>query len=169
MFNFKYFEIPQITSDNTTISSSSIKNAVQDANFSLAQRLLGYHFYFKSPVIHGRKIGRTINFPTANLIYPEYLVDIETGVYYVYVNTKGNTYRGIMNYGHRPTIDRNDVSLVPEVHLLNYSGNLYGSILKVSFIAKIREEKPFNSLTELKEQLEKDKEFAEAYPFQDNR
>ncbi len=164
-FNFKYFQIPPITTYNTTISSTAIRNAIKGADFELVKKLLGYHFYIKSPVIHGRKIGRTINFPTANLIYPEGIVGIDNGVYYVYINTNGNTYRGVMNYGLRPTIDNTDVIPVPEVHLLDYSGNLYGNVIKVSFVAKIRDERPFSSLTELKKQIEKDCNFANYYPY----
>lgn len=164
-FNFKYFQIPQITAYNHSISSTLIRNAIKDSDFDLAKKLLGYHFYIKSPVIHGRKIGRTINFPTANLIYPDSIVNIETGVYYVYVSAKSKTYRGVMNYGMRPTIDKSEISAVPEVHLIDFSGNLYGNIIKVSFVTKIRDERPFASLTELKSQIEKDCKFANSYPY----
>lgn len=162
-YDFQYFQIPPVTADNITISSTAIRNAVENSDFELAKHLLGYHFFIKSPVIHGREIGRTINFPTANLIYPENIVKPETGVYLTYVATNNKIYRGILNYGFRPTIDQNDVVAVPEVHLLDFSGNLYGHILKVSFIAKIREEQHFNSLTELKNQIAKDYQFAQNY------
>lgn len=162
-YDFKYFQIPPVTADNVTISSTAIRNAVENSDFELAKHLLGYHFFIKSPVIHGREIGRTINFPTANLIYPENIVKPETGVYLTYVATNNKIYRGILNYGFRPTIDKNDIVAVPEVHLLDFSGNLYGHILKVSFIAKIREEQHFNSLTELKNQIAKDYQFAQNY------
>ena len=162
-FNFKYFQIPPITTHDSMISSSVIRNAIKGSDFELAKSLLGYNFYIKSPVIHGRKIGRTINFPTANLIYPEEIVKIENGVYYVIVNTNSNSYKGVMNYGLRPTIDKKELIPVPEVHLLDFSGNLYGHIIKVSLIAKIRDEKPFNSLEELKTQIGKDCDFANNY------
>lgn len=162
-YDFQYFQIPPVTADNVTISSTAIRNAVENSDFELAKHLLGYHFFIKSPVIHGREIGRTINFPTANLIYPENIVKPETGVYLTYVATNNKIYRGILNYGFRPTIDQNDVVAVPEVHLLDFSSNLYGHILKVSFIAKIREEQHFNSLTELKNQIAKDYQFAQNY------
>ena len=162
-FGFKYFQVPPIATQNTLISSTSIKNAIKNSNFELAKDLLGYGFYIKSPVIHGRKIGRTINFPTANLIYPEDVVKIELGVYFVIVSANRKNYRGVMNYGLRPTVEKGDVIAVPEVHLLDFSGNLYGNIVKVSPVAKIREERPFKSLTELKEQITKDSKFAENY------
>ena len=162
-FNFKYFQIPPITTHDSMISSSVIRNAIKGSDFEVAKSLLGYSFYIKSPVIHGRKIGRTINFPTANLIYPEEIVKIENGVYYVIVNTNSNSYKGVMNYGLRPTIDKKELIPVPEVHLLDFSGNLYGHIIKVSLIAKIRDEKPFNSLEELKTQIEKDCDYANNY------
>lgn len=162
-FNFKYFQIPQITAFNHSVSSTIIRNAIKSSDFTLAKQLLGYDFYIKSPVIHGREIGRTINFPTANLIYPDSVVNIENGVYYVIVNANGNVYKGVMNYGLRPTVDKSDVIPVPEVHLLGFSGNLYGKIIKTSIIAKIRDERPFGSLKDLKAQIQKDCLFAEAY------
>lgn len=162
-YDFKYFQIPPVTADNVTISSTAIRSAIEISDFELAKNLLGYHFFIKSPVIHGREIGRTINFPTANLIYPENIVKPETGVYLTYVATNNKIYRGILNYGFRPTIDQNDVVAVPEVHLLDFSSNLYGHILKVSFIAKIREEQHFNSLSDLKNQIAKDYQFAKNY------
>ncbi|MBQ2645360.1 riboflavin biosynthesis protein RibF [bacterium] len=163
-FNFKYFEIPPITTDNRTISSSAIKNAIKNSDFELARDMLGYDFYIKSPVVHGRQIGRTIDFPTANLVYPENIEEIEKGVYYVNVHTHSVTYKGVMNYGLRPTVDKNDFTPVPEVHLIGFSGNLYGQIIEVSIIAKIRDERPFKSLNELKEQITKDCNFAKNYP-----
>lgn len=162
-FGFKYFQIPPITTKDILVSSSCIKNLIKNSDFELAKDLLGYRFYIKSPVVHGRKIGRTINFPTANLIYPENLVEIERGVYFVIVSTNRKNYRGVMNYGLRPTVDKGDIVAVPEVHLLDFSGNLYGNIVKVSLVSKIREERPFKSLSELKEQIEKDCNFAISY------
>ncbi|MCR5261121.1 MAG: bifunctional riboflavin kinase/FAD synthetase [Candidatus Gastranaerophilales bacterium] len=168
-FDFKYFEIPPITTKNSIISSSSIKNAVKASDFDMVKSMLGYHFYIKSPVVHGRQIGRTINFPTANLVYPENIVPIDNGVYYVNVHTHSNSYKGVMNFGLRPTIDKSDTVPVPEVHLLDFSGNLYGSVLKVSVISKIRDEQHFSSLTQLKEQIEKDCCYAQNYPFSEEK
>lgn len=162
-YNFRYFSIPPVTANNHDVSSSIIRQAIKVSDFDLAKDLLGYYFYIKSPVMHGRQLGRTINYPTANLIYPQNIIKVDTGVYYVYVNTGGNTYRGIMNYGYRPTVDANSEDLVPEVHLLDFSGNLYGNIIRVSFVAKIRDEKRFDSLEHLKIQLEKDSDFARHY------
>jgi riboflavin kinase/FMN adenylyltransferase len=162
-FGFKYFQVPPITTQSTLISSTNIRQAIKSSNFDLVRALLGYNFYIKSPVVHGRKIGRTINFPTANLIYPNDIVKIERGVYFVTVSTNRKRYKGVMNYGLRPTVEKGDVVDVPEVHLLDYSGNLYGNIVKVSIIAKIRDERPFKSLEELKNQITKDCNFAQNY------
>ena len=162
-FGFKYFRIPPITSNNMIISSTAVRNALKGSDFELAKELLGYYFYIKSPVVHGRQIGRTSNFLTANLVYPENLVHIEKGVYFVMVHTNSSSYKGVMNYGLRPTIDKSDSIPVAEVHLLDFSGNLYGHIIKVFVVAKIREEQNFGSLTELKEQITKDCAFAENY------
>lgn len=162
-FNFKYFQIPPVTAGNITISSTAIRNAIKGSDFLKAKELLGYDFYVKSPVYHGRQIGRTINFPTANIAIPEETVKIELGVYYVLVEAAGKIYNGVLNYGLRPTVEKGDVVPVPEVHLLGFNGNLYGHVIKVSFISKIREEVPFNSLEELKEQISKDCKYALSY------
>jgi len=115
-------------------------------------------------VNEGKGIARVDDFPVfIENVCPEDVVKIEHGVYFVIVSANRKNYRGVMNYGLRPTVEKGDVIAVPEVHLLDFSGNLYGNIVKVSPVAKIREERPFKSLTELKEQITKDSKFAENY------
>lgn len=161
-YKFRYFEIPPITCNNVVSSSSSIRNAIMCGNLDLANSLLGYNFFIKSKVIQGQKIGRKIDFPTANFAYPENIVEIPTGVYLVEVDIEGETYRGIMNYGYRPTVD-DDYNLHAEVHILDFSEDIYGKVIKVSFITKIRNEIKFKELSELKYQIIKDLEFARSY------
>lgn len=161
-YKFRYFEIPPITCNNVVSSSSSIRNAIMCGNLDLSNSLLGYNFFIRSKVIQGQKIGRKLDFPTANFDYPKNIVEVPTGVYLVDIEIEDKTYRGIMNYGYRPTID-SDYNIHAEVHILDFSNDIYGSEIKISFITKIRNEIKFNELSELKYQIIKDLEFARSY------
>lgn len=96
-----------------------------------------------------------MGFKTANLIYPENLVEIGRGVYKVLVEYDGKIFNGVANYGLRPTISKNEKSVL-EVHILDFDKEIYGEKIKVTFLRKIREEKKFNSLDELKAQIKQD-------------
>ena len=161
-YNYRYFEIPPITCNNIVSSSSSIRNALNCGNLDLANCLLGYNFFIRAKVVQGRKIGRKLDFPTANFVYPEKIVEIPTGVYLVGVEVDGKSYKGVLNYGYRPTVSE-DYSLVSEVHILDFSSDIYDSEIKVSFITKIRNEMKFLEVSQLKSQIIKDVEFARSY------
>ena len=106
----------------------------------------------------GRKIGRTIGFPTANLGYNEKALLPKEGVYYTLVLVNNNIYKAITNIGNNPTV--NGKRLTIESYILDFDDNIYGENIKVNFIKRIRDVKKFNSLEELKHQLEKDKNSA---------
>lgn len=161
-YNYRYFEIPPITSNNIISSSSSIRNAVMCGNLDLANCLLGYNFFLRACVITGQKIGRKIDFPTANFTYPKEIVELPTGVYLVSVEVQGKAYKGILNYGYRPTVS-DEARLLCEVHILDFNDDIYGDQIKVSFITKIRNEMKFGNLSELKAQIINDLEFARNY------
>lgn len=165
VYNYRYFEIPPITCNQVVTSSSSIRNAVTCGNLYLANALLSYNFFVKTEVTEGDKIGRTIGFPTANFSYPESIVEIPTGIYLVEVEVNKETYKGVLNYGYRPTIDDKN-KLIAEVHILNFNEDIYGQPIKVSFITKIRNEIKFDSIEQLKAQIIKDIDFAQTYQFQ---
>ena len=161
-YNYRYFEVPPITCRNVVASSSSIRNALACGNLDLANSLLGYNFFVKARVITGQKIGRKIDFPTANFIYPESIIEIPTGVYLVEVEINNTKYRGMLNYGYRPTVS-SDAKLICEVHILDFDGDIYDEEIKVSFITKIRNEIKFFELSQLKAQIIKDLEFARTF------
>lgn len=116
-------------------------------------------FTLSGVVVKGNQLGRKLGFPTANLELPEgESFTAETGVYAVTAETGGKTYRGICNAGTRPTINGNQLTI--EVHLFDYSGDLYGKKMVVIFLQKIRNEKKFNNLEELTDQIKKDRETA---------
>lgn len=147
------------TSDIPDISSSEIRLALQRGDIITANRILTYRYSFVGRVMNGFKIGRTIGFPTANL----YCEDLEKiilpfGVYAVQVYWNNNAYKGMMNIGTRPTLN-NGFHTSMEVHIIDFDEDIYNQNIKVEFIQKIRDEKKFDGLDELIEQLRKDKQF----------
>ena len=149
-YGYEYYCINPVTFGTDTISSTLIKGLLQKGEMSNANAMLETPFTIEATVIKGNQIGRTLGFPTANMIYPERIVKIPYGVYKVEVlNTIG-----VLNWGIKPTLDGN--SPVLEVHIPNFSGDLYGKFLSIQILNKIRDEKKFDSLEELKKQIAKD-------------
>jgi riboflavin kinase/FMN adenylyltransferase len=106
----------------------------------------------EAEVIHGKKIGRALGFPTANMSLEGY--DVERGVYRSTVDIDGVEYRAMSNVGIRPSVGGKELLL--ETHVIGYEGNLYGRMLSVRLMEKIRDEKRFSSISDLKEQLTRD-------------
>jgi len=141
------------------ISSSEIRNALKKGEIEFANRLLTYEYSLNGRVIEGFKVGRTIGYPTANISVsdPDKLIPA-IGVYAVRVNWNSSSYKGMLNIGHRPTLDNgNTISI--EVHIIDFKEDIYNQLLEVNFICKIRDEQKFKNIDELKEQLQKDKSF----------
>jgi riboflavin kinase/FMN adenylyltransferase len=153
--NYKYFEVAPILYNSEVISSTRIRDDISLGNIELVNSMLGYNYFLEETVIEGQKLGRKIGFKTANLLYPEDLVEIGRGVYKVLVEYNGETFDGVANYGLRPTVSINEKSAL-EVHILNFDKEIYGEKIKVTFLNKIRNEKKFDSLNELKIQIKKD-------------
>jgi riboflavin kinase/FMN adenylyltransferase len=159
------FEVQQISAQEVqevSVSSTKIRKAIEDGNIVLANKYLGYEYFFTGIVQKGKQLGRTIGFPTANLKIPEnYKLIPKKGVYIVKSDFQNKTLFGIMNIGTNPTVEGKNLSI--EVYYLNYDSNLYGEKIKVSILDYIREEKKFESVSLLKQQLEKDVATAIAY------
>ena len=165
-FGKKYnFEVEQISAqdiDEITISSTKIRKALLDGKIKLANQFLGYSYFISGHVIEGKKIGRTINFPTANIqINESYKLLPKNGVYIVSSEINDIQYFGMMNIGNNPTLGENEQSI--EVHYFDMSENIYNEKLKISILEHIRDERKFNSLPDLQAQLEKDKLFSLNY------
>ncbi|MBR1942280.1 bifunctional riboflavin kinase/FAD synthetase [bacterium] len=160
-YGYEYFKVNSIKYEDNVVSSSKIKEYLQQGKINDANLMLGYRFYVFGEVVKGRQIGRTIGFKTANLDYPDSLVNLPDGVYAVEVEVKDKKYIGIANYGSNPTVT-DDTKKLLEVHILNFDEDIYGEFIKVNFLDKIRDEKKFQSLTELKEQITKDIECLES-------
>lgn len=147
---YKYFCVNPVVREHETISSTLIKSYLRAGNIEKANLYLGHDFRLKSKVITGRKLGRELGFPTANLLYPQKIVQIPFGVYKV----KANGMDAILNWGVKPTIDGQTPVL--EVHIFDFNDDIYGHDLEIKFIKKIRDEKCFSNLDELKVQIKKD-------------
>lgn len=144
--------------DDVRVSSSVIRTCLREGRVEDANRLLGYDYTIESRIVSGYQNGRKMGFPTANLDVTrcQQLLPA-SGVYAVWVRLKDSVgwKRGMMNIGHRPTFNGTTTSM--EVNLFNFSGDLYGQELLVSFISKIRDERKFDSIDALAEQLQHDK------------
>jgi riboflavin kinase/FMN adenylyltransferase len=138
------------------VSSTRIRQAIRDGNMDAVAAMLGREYTVLGTVIHGRQLGRTIGFPTANLrVYNEQLPP--DGVWAVEVTlSNGETYPGAGNLGMRPTVEGEGGDRLLEVHLLDYEGDLYGRNVEVRFLEYVRGEKKFASLDELQAQIQKD-------------
>lgn len=132
-------------------SSTVVRNALNEGDITMANKVLGYSYYIKGKVINGFHIGRKIGFPTANIEVDADKLIPKNGVYCV----KALGHIGMMNIGFRPTLD-NGPQRSLEVHLLDFYGDLYGDEIKIEFLHFLREERKFDSIEELQQQLKHD-------------
>ncbi|PWA05178.1 bifunctional riboflavin kinase/FAD synthetase [Flavobacterium psychrotolerans] len=166
VFGKKYaFEVEQISAQEiqaVSVSSTKIRTALEEGNIHLANQYLGYSYFLTGTVQQGKQLGRTIGFPTANLkIKEDYKLIPKSGVYVVQSTLRNNTVFGIMNIGTNPTVNGKELSI--EIHYLDFEANLYSQKIEVSLLHYIRSEQKFESVTLLKDQLEKDKLTAIAF------
>jgi riboflavin kinase/FMN adenylyltransferase len=144
------------------ISSTLIRDCLISGKLETANNLLGYPYFVTGEVVLGNRLGNTIGFPTANIECAACFKQIPAdGVYAVTADWKGVTFQGMLNIGIRPTIDDNTHKTF-EVHLFDMSENLYGQTLRVNFVARLRDEKKFGGLDELKTQLALDMQASKA-------
>lgn len=157
LYNFDVEEIPAKIVNDVDVSSTKIRNALNNGYIKTANAYLNRNFTLRGKVIHGNKIGREIGFPTANLIVEEsYKLIPKNGVYAVIAWINENSYKAMLNIGLRPTFN-NESDINIEVHLFDFDKNIYGETIKIEFIDRIRDEIKFNSMDELKIQLQEDK------------
>lgn len=158
----KVYRVDEFIMNDNIISSTKIRNLLLDGNIERANEFLGYRYGLKGVVVSGQKVGRTIGFPTANMkLYEPLKLIPADGVYSTLVEVFGKTYIGICNIGTRPTVGDNNERTI-ETHILDFDEYIYGLDLKIEFVGCIRSERKFPSLEALKEQLQKDKEYARA-------
>ena len=142
--------------DDERASSTRIRKALEVANFTLAERLLGRPYTMSGKVVYGQQLGRTINVPTANVRLNR-IRSALSGVYTVNARIDGGheVYQGVANIGIRPTINEGLIAKL-EVHLLDFNKDIYGKNLQVTFLEKLRDEKKFSSLDTLKAAIDND-------------
>ena len=153
-YNFKAEICPAITVGKKNVSSSRIRTLIKDGDLISANELLGRNFTYVATVVNGDKRGRKLGFPTANLEIDDFRAMLPNGVYIVRVKVENNFYGGIANIGDNPTFKVAKRRL--EVFIDNFSGDIYGEEISISFVQKIRDEKTFASVEELKTQLNED-------------
>lgn len=145
--------------DDIAVSSSKVRRALSAGDISLAKMLLGYDYSFSGSVTHGAGIGRSLGFPTANiLLHDDMKLLPADGVYAVRLFFDGKEHKGIMNIGVKPTIGENLARTV-EVHVLDFSGDLYGKNVVVSLLCRVRGEMTFESVDALRCQISHDVQF----------
>ena len=159
------FEVEQISSqqiNEVAISSTKIRNALDEGNLQLANAYLGYDYFITGTVVKGKELGRTIGFPTANIAINEsYKLIPQQGVYVVSSVIDNITVFGMMNIGFNPTVNGEKQTI--EVNYFDLNSDLYGKKISVSVLFRIRSEQKFESLAQLKEQLHQDKKIALAF------
>ena len=156
MLGFEVEEISAREIDEVNVSSTKIRQALKAGDIEVANKYLGYPYSLTGRVVHGAGRGSGIGFPTANLqIHYPYKLIPANGVYAVRVVCNQGQYNGVMNIGVRPTVDQSGVKSI-EIHLFDFSGDLYDAEMTVTLIDRLREEKKFGSIDELKQQISAD-------------
>jgi riboflavin kinase/FMN adenylyltransferase len=158
-FNFDVVSTQSFRVDNSRISSTAVRDALSSGNFEKAKNMLGRPFSISGKVVHGEKNGRTIGFPTANILLRRHKTPLH-GVFAVRVLWQGAWLKGVANLGSRPTLAGQKLQL--ETHVFDFSEDLYGQRLHVEFISKIRDETKFDSFEQLKQQIKEDAKLARA-------
>lgn len=157
-FNYTVKEIPEHVLNEITVSSTKIREAILKSDIETANKCLGYDYFFEGKVVEGNKLGRTIGYPTANLLVEdeEKLIPGD-GVYAVRltIGKNGAVLQGMMNIGMRPTI--NGTKRTIEINIFDFDEDLYGQEMRVYVISFLRAEIKFNGLNQLQDQLAKDK------------
>ncbi len=156
--DFEVIVVDAISDDEGKISSTRITNLIEEGNVHKAEELLGYAYRVEGTVIHGKEKGRTIGYPTANVKIPSEYLQPKSGVYACFVLADGKKYKAMVNIGHNPTFNYTKTMSV-EVHILDFTGDLYDKRLKIFFKYYLRPERKFQYIGNLKMQLEQD-EFA---------
>jgi len=154
--------IEQVEVNGERVSSTYIRSMIVTGDMEKANAFLGHPHMLTGTVVHGRGLGHTIGVPTINLSIPEGVVIPAFGVYVTKVKVAGGEYMGVTNVGVRPTVGESTAVTV-EPFLLDFSGNLYGAEAEVSFYARVRQEKKFDSLEALRRQIQKDEAVVRSY------
>ena len=154
-YGFQVSIYPTVTLKGETVSSGTVKEYLKKGDIKSANRLLGQGYFIQGKVVEGNRLGRTINFPTANQLFEERQVVPHMGCYASLCRIDGKVYKAVTNTGVKPTVEQN-IKPLAETHILDFSENIYGKDIQVELTDFLRSEQKFSSLEELKAQIEKD-------------
>ncbi len=157
LYGFDVEEIQALDVDHVNVSSTKIRNALLGGDLGTASTYLSYDYTLTGTVMHGKRLGRSIGFPTANLDVTSHNKLIPgSGVYAVDCEVKGKPYHGMLNIGLNPTVNKDDQVRV-EVNIFDFNEDIYGKNIRVTFKHRIRDEQKFDTVEELRKQLETDR------------
>jgi riboflavin kinase/FMN adenylyltransferase len=155
------FEIEEISArdiDHIAVSSTRIRKALEEGDVELAGNFLGHRYFLEGHVIRGKQLGRNLGYPTANISITEEEKQVPNkGVYLVEVIVSGQHYFGMLNIGVNPTTDVDNLIKI-EVHIFDFEHDIYGENIRINFVKRLRDEKKFANLNELKQALDQDRE-----------
>ena len=155
-YNYECVVIPeQKYQDKEEVSSSAIRKRIQYGHLNAVKALLGRSFSIRNSVIKGNKVARTLGYPTANLVWPNSLIKLPYGVYHGFVQVGSKMNPALISWGTKPTLTQGTNEIL-EAHLYDFNEDLYGKIIKVIFIKKMRDEENFGNIRVLATQLQKD-------------
>lgn len=162
LYEFEVEEISAQEISEVTVSSTKIRKAIEEGDITTANQYLGYPFMLSGVVVKGKRIGRTIDYPTANLHIKEtYKLIPGNGVYIVFSEINGSLVYGITSIGTNPTVGGKNKTI--ETYFLDFNEDLYDRPLRIEFIARIREEETFETMADLKDAIQNDEAFARNY------
>ena len=161
--DFVVQQLDAVKEGEFNISSTKIRNCLANGNIIGANKMLGYHYSVSGKVIDGKKLGRTIGYPTANIEVDELKLLPKKGAYIVEVYVKNKFYKGMLSIGTNPTV--NGDKLTVEVYILDFNEDIYGDEITVKFRDFLHEEIKFESLEKLIERLDEDKRLTKEFEF----
>lgn len=159
-YGYELFVMEPYTYKDDIISSSRIRKAISDGEVKEAFKMLSRYYSIKGEIIHGKKLGRTIGFPTANLKVNYENIIPKKGVYYTNVEYNNKIYKGITSVGNNPTVNGKELTI--ETFILDFKETIYEKEIRLYFINRMRDEIKFNNLDELINQLKKDEAYAKS-------
>ena len=160
-YGFEVVEVDEESRGGVTCSSTAVRRMIAEGRMTSASAILGYYYFVDGTVVHGRMIGRTIGFPTANVyIGDDSKILPRPGAYVATVDLDGKLWPAILNIGSNPTVNEECDRVFLEAHIIGFDGDIYGRRIRVNVLRHIRNEVKFGSLSELKDQLQKDKQMA---------
>ena len=162
---YKVKQLQAVQQNDLNISSTKIRIALSEGRITDANEMLGYNYPLTGKVIHGKKLGRTIGYPTANIDVPVNKLLPKSGAYIVEVWIDNQFYKGMLSIGTNPTVDNENQTLHTEAYILDFDQDIYDKEITVKFREYLHDEIKFEGLEKLVEKLDLDKRLTEEYAF----